>query len=715
MHIFAVHGFYRMNFCMRGVLCFLLFTLFTFLLSSCGAPANVYDQAPYIEKSDFTKIQKRGTIRILIPDPGVNTYLIRRGQPLDHERELISSFAREYKLTPLWVRMKSANELLNGLNQGKGDIAIANLTITSARRKKFSFTVPVRQTREVLVTRKKDKRKIRRLSQLKKHTIYIRKSSSYWHTAKQYQKKYRGLKVIAVPETMNTLDIIENVATGKYDLTIADENIARHALAYQPDLHIAFKLTGDRAIGWATRKRSRKLINALNGFLQKRHLSEKRVADHTQDLAGIKKRKVLRVLTRNDPATYFLWRGQLMGFEYDLMRRYAKQNRLRLEMIIPPTQADLIPWLKQGKGDVIAASLTITEKRKSQGVAFTSPYHWVSETVVSRINEKSIQNIKDLKGRTIVVHKSSSYWHSLKKHKDSGINFNINPALPDMSVREILDKVANNKYDLTMVDSHILGSELTWRNDIRGVLKIGKRVPHGWVVRKNNKKLLQSLNRFIRKEYRGLFYNVTRKKYFLNRRAARQHVKYRAAKTGAISPYDDLIKKYAKKYGFDWRLITAQMYQESRFNPKARSWAGAKGLMQLMPRTAKSMGFYKLYKPEISVHAGVKYLSKLGRQFGPTLSVKDRTWFSLASYNAGYGHVSDARRLARKKGWDSKKWFGNVERAVLLLSKPVYYEKARHGYVRGSEPVRYIKNIRDLYLGYVARDKLENLLTGQAL
>jgi membrane-bound lytic murein transglycosylase F len=689
-----------MVFCIDKLFLFIII----FLLASCGTPTNVYDQAPYIEKSDFTKIQTRGTIRILVPDPGENTYLVRRGQPLDHERELIKSFAREHKLTPLWVRMKSAKALLEGLNQGKGDIAIANLTITSARRKKYSFTVPVRQTREVLISSKKDKRKIRRLSQLKKHTIYIRKSSSYWRTAKQYQKKYRDLKIVAVPETMNTLDIIDGVATGKYDLTIADENIAQHALAYQPELHIAFKLTGDRAIGWVTRKRSRKLINALNGFLQKRHLSAKQVADHTQDLAGIKKRRVLRVLTRNDPATYFLWRGQLMGFEYDMMQRYAKKNRLRLEVIVPPTQADLIPWLKQGKGDVIAASLTITEKRKSQGIAFTSPYHWVNETIVSRQNENKIHDLKDLEDRTMTVHKSSSYWHSLKKYQKDNSDFDINPAPANITVREILDKVANNKYDLTVVDSHILGSELTWRNDIKGVLKLGKRVPHGWAVRKNNKKLLQSLNRFIRKEYRGLFYNVTRKKYFLNRRTARQHVQFRSARTGVISPYDNLIKKYAKKYGFDWRLIAAQMFQESKFNPKAKSWAGARGLMQLMPRTARSMGFYKLYKPDVSVHAGVKYLAKLSRRFGPTLPVRDRTWFALASYNAGYGHISDARRLARKKGWDSKKWFGNVEKAVLLLAKPVYYKNARHGYVRGGEPVRYIKNIRDLYLGYTARD-----------
>ncbi len=711
MHIFSRRKIGRSSFCVRGLLLFVIILP----LFSCSSPVNVHDQAPYIEKpdiekSDFEKIQQRGTIRILIPDPAENTYLARRGQPLDIERDLVKSFAREHGLKPLWVRIRSGNKLLAGLDQGKGDIAIANLTITAGRRKSFSMTVPVRHTREVLIVRKNNKHKIKRLSQLKKRTIYIRKSSSYWSTAKQYQKKYRGLKVVAVSERLNTLDILEKVASGKYDLTIADENIAQHALAYQPDLDIAFKLTGDRAIAWATRKRSKQLNNALNAFLQKRHLSAKRVADHTEDLDGIKKRKVLRVLTRNDPATYFLWRGKLMGFEYDMMKRYTEQNGLRLEIIVPPTQADLIPWLNQGKGDVIAASMTIIDKRKLEGIVFSSPYHWVSEIVVSRLNENKIQNIRDLEDRTLVIHKSSAYWQTLEKLKNKNdLDFNINAAPPALSVREILDKVVNNKYDLTVIDSHILGSELAWRNDIRGVLKLGKRVPHGWAVRKNNKKLLLSLNKYIGEEYRGLFYNVTRKKYFLNRRTARQHVKFRSDKTGVISPYDKLVKKYAKRYGFDWRLITAQMYQESHFDPQARSWAGAKGLMQLMPRTANSLGFYKLERPESSIHGGVKYMAKLNKQFGPTLSARDRTWFSLAAYNAGYGHVSDARRLARAKGWDSRKWFGQVERALLLLSKPAYYEKARHGYVRGSEPVQYVQNIRDLYLGYVAGDKHVNL------
>ena len=160
------------------------------------------------------------------------------------------------------------------------------------------------------------------------------------------------------------------------------------------------------------------------------------------------------------------------------------------------------------------------------------------------------------------------------------------------------------------------------------------------------------------------------------------------------------MKKYAREYGFDWRLLVAQMYQESRFNPKAKSWVGARGLMQVMPRTAKELGFKNLQDPDTGIHAGVKYLKWVRERFEPELDVRDRMWFTLAAYNAGQGHVKDARRLARRKGWNPNRWFDNVEKAMLLLSKRKYARRARHGYVRGREPVNYVRDIRNRFIAY---------------
>jgi membrane-bound lytic murein transglycosylase F len=228
--------------------------------------------------------------------------------------------------------------------------------------------------------------------------------------------------------------------------------------------------------------------------------------------------------------------------------------------------------------------------------------------------------------------------------------------------------------------------------------------PHAVAVRADNPKLLAALNGFIRKEYRGLVYNVLYKKYFTSRRQVRDLAsgRPRAGGDNGLSPYDEVIRTLAERYNFDWRLIVAQMFQESRFDPKAESFAGAQGLMQVLPRTARFMGFEKIKKPEEGIHAGVKYLDWVRNRFEPELPVNERMWFTLAAYNAGHGHVQDARRLARQKGWDGDRWFDNVERAMLLLSKKKYARKARYGYVRGTEPVGYVRNIRELYRAYIA-------------
>ena len=162
-----------------------------------------------------------------------------------------------------------------------------------------------------------------------------------------------------------------------------------------------------------------------------------------------------------------------------------------------------------------------------------------------------------------------------------------------------------------------------------------------------------------------------------------------------------LVKKYAAKQELDWRLLDSQMYQESRFDPNMKSWAGARGLMQLLPRAAREVGVRSLDTPEQQIKAGVRYLRRMIDLFDPRLPLATRIRFGLASYNAGRGHVLDARRLARQKGWSPDTWYGNVERAMLLLSKPEYFQKARFGFVRGEEPVQYVRDIETRYAAYI--------------
>jgi len=222
-------------------------------------------------------------------------------------------------------------------------------------------------------------------------------------------------------------------------------------------------------------------------------------------------------------------------------------------------------------------------------------------------------------------------------------------------------------------------------------------------VRKRNPQLKQALDEFIKRIYKGEYYNVTYNKYFKNRRSVQRLARGRVidALKGQISPYDKLVRKYSSRYGFDWRLITAQMYQESKFNPKAKSPVGARGLMQLMPRTAREMGVKNVSDPAHSIRGGIKYLDWLRDRFPAELPISERIWFTLAAYNAGAGHVNSARRLAGQLGHDPNRWFGHTEEAMLLLSQKEYAEHSRYGYVNGHEPVNYVRDIRQRFEAYV--------------
>ena len=655
----------------------------------------------YREKGDLKAIVKHGKLRILLPVP--STYensLPRSGFPIHYETVILQKFAASLNVQPVVHYVDKREQLIPALLAGETDIIGANLTITKKRHKQIAFTVPFETVTEQIICRKSDS--IKTLNDLKGREIAIHKSSSFWETVQALRKKQPGIKIKAVEETIPTEAIVDAVAEGKYDLTVADSNLIKAVLINNPELAAGMDLTASRPIAWGLRPQAAALQKKLNKFIEKEQWFRKRHKVYMADWAEIKKRKVLRVLTRNSAASYFLWRGELLGFEYELMKRFAKKNNIHVEMIVPPTRADLLTWLKQGKGDVVAASLTISAQRQAQGVNFSRRYNKVKEVVVARKSDDKIKNINDLAGRSVYVRPSSSYWQTLTQLKKDGIDVVIKPAPEDLETEEIIEKVASGEYDLTVADSHIVAIELTIRDDIKSALEVKDNVLQGWVVRKDSSKLLAKLNAFVKKEYRGLHYNILYKKYFTNKHSINKYVNARVDMgDGKISPWESITRSYASKYQFDWRLITAQMYQESGFDPKAKSWVGALGLMQVMPKTGRSMGFKDLQQPEKGLHAGVKYLAWLRERFEAELSVKDRMWFILAAYNAGLGHVFDARTLARRKGLDPNIWFGNVEQAMLLLSKKKYARRARHGYVRGYEPVQYVRKIRDRYNAYL--------------
>ena len=363
----------------------------------------------------------------------------------------------------------------------------------------------------------------------------------------------------------------------------------------------------------------------------------------------------------------------------------------------------LLDYLLEDKADIALGFLTPTAQRRNKGIAFSRPYHYASELIVAHKDRAEIRDATELANSNIYIRPSSSYWESAVELKKTVSGINLVGVPESQETEAIIDKVGGKEYEMTIADSHIVDIEMTFRDDIQSLMALGAPKSQSWAVASGHDKLLAKSNAFIKKHYKGLFYNVIYNKYFKNQKRLDTHYKDYVLQndSGVLSPYDDIVKKYARQHDFDWRLLVSQMHQESRFNPKAKSMAGAKGLFQLMPRTAKELGILDVHVPERGIKAGVLYMNWVRERMRKDEVQADQLiWFTLASYNAGAGHVRDAMRLAKQQGWRDDVWFGHVENAMLLLSKSKYAAKARYGYVRGQEPVNYIREIKRRFETY---------------
>ena len=649
------------------------------------------ERALTVDTGDLDVIQKRKTLRVLLFGGG-EVVLPRAGASTVTDRELAAEFAQTIGAEVDPIAVAKFADLVPMLLDGKGDMIVARLAKTKEREKQIAFSRPTAVVNEVLVAKKGDAAKS--VADLAGKTVTVRKSSSYRETLDALPDA--KIVVADAAEDKDTEALVHDVAAGKIPYTVCDSDLFEHIAAYTPDVQAAFAIKEGRQIGFGLRPQNSKLKAAADAFLVARAVSSTANKLSTGDLGEIKKRGSVRILTRNNAVSYFLHKGTQQGFDYELMKLFAKDNGLRLDVVVPPESGDLIPWLLDGHGDVIAAQMTATDARKEK-VAFSDPYLTADEVLVQKAGEKPIASVDELKGKTVVVRKSSSYAQTLAGIPGVKVEF----AAEDKETEELVADVAAGKIPLTVADSNIAAVELSYRSDVQASLAVKSAQPIAYGARKENKALLAALNEFVKKRFRGLEYNVLKKQYFENKRIIESAHDDDVRTTGVISAYDELVKQRSQEYGLDWRLMTSQAYEESHFDPNAKSWVGAQGLFQVMPATGKEMGFDNLTDPDQGIHAGVQYMAKLIDQFEPDLPFKQRVRFALASYNAGKGHVDDARRLATEMGLSPDKWFKNVEKAMLLLQQPKYSRKARHGYCRGEEPVKYVSEIQSRYDNYL--------------
>ncbi len=654
----------------------------------------------YIEKGDLDALEKRGSIRFVNLVTGFDTMLPRATIVTQLYFDLSADLAKRLGLEPYWVTATTPEEALQMLNDGRADVVAANLTRTDEREERYDLSENIYRVRQQLITGK-DGPNISSVEALKGITIIALADSTYMDTAKQLVDKIPDAKletlVLQVGEPLDR--VFDKMKARKNAVMILDSNIVEGFLSYRDDLKAGAMVSGDQDIVWAMRKDSSELRLRINNFLTKKLI--KAPVERTADWEAIKKSDIIRFLTYNGPTSYFMWKGELMGFDYDLAKAFAKKHDLELQLIAVPPEESLIEWLKKGRGDFAGASMTITPERKAQGVAFTTPYFETAQQILSNNAKPEIKTLDDLNGRTLTLRPTTAFVETAKTLQKRGIKLKIEFTPPEISYESIMNMVANGEADVTIVDAHAAKIQSMLRDTLSAGPLVSDPLPQGWMVEKKSHALLKKLDAFLSDYVKSESYAKKIKTYFEPDRTATAKLLESLTPDGDLSPFDKLVKRSARKHEFDWRLIVAQMWQESSFNPKAESPVGAQGLLQVMPRTADEVGYpHPLFEPKRGIEAGVKYLNWVRDRFDEDLTLENKLWFSLASYNAGIGHLYDAQRLAEELGLDPNVWFDNVEKAMLKLSEPRYFKKARYGYVRGAEPVHYVQNISNIYKAY---------------
>lgn len=442
--------------------------------------------------------------------------------------------------------------------------------------------------------------------------------------------------------------------------------------------------------------------------------------EHTlidRDLDSLLIRKRIVVMTKNSSTSYYIYKGQPMGFEYDVLKAYANSQGLELEIRVVDDMSRMYEMLDSGEGDLIAANFTVTRER-TERVSFTDPIFYTRQVLIQNrpkgwqnlsqdeLDEHLLTEIFELAGKKVHVNPNTSFYTRLYNlSEEMGAMIHVQAVQPEMDTESLIRQVALDSIKYTVADENVAKLNQTYYPDLYIDLAISLPQKIAWATRSNATNLINSINDWMESKAGSDAYKHAYRKYFNSTRSQIKRVGHERSSLNGnlISPYDQLIQQEAERSDFDWRLIAALIYVESNFNPSAVSWAGAFGLMQLMPNTAAQYGVDSSANEQENIMAGLALLNDLRDLWeAKVLDPEERIKFIIASYNVGVGHILDARQIARDLRLDPDIWTDNVENCILLKSKPEWYRapNVRFGYCRGIEPYHYVRDVISIYAHY---------------
>lgn len=639
-------------------------------------------------------------------------FVQRAPQTQVDERARLKRFAAEIGRPLQWVEEPDLERMLAAVAAGRLDLAAANLTRTDARAGRVAFSRPTAVIDEWVVVRRQAPTTDTviwppaGLADLGAGQLCVSAGSAHLESLNLRRPADADWSPTLLPAAARFEDRLEALEAGRCEAVVFDANEWLPAAPGLPELVAAFRLAERRPVAIAVRPGRPELLESLNTFLAADDLGAHDRAVDTGDLDAVRHRGRLRVLTRNSEQTWFLHRGEAMGFEYEMMRRFAEQLGVGVEFIVPPDDAALEDGLLAGHGDIVAALMLVTPERAAR-LRFSRPYLEVRQWAVGPLLANAPTRPTDLGGRRLRVPSGTAEAERARELAAAAPGLRLELAPAGTGMQRLLDELAGGARWFTLSSDLRVRHHPAWGRAVTDWVDLGA-ASVAWAVRPGNPALAHELDRFHRRVWRGLEFNMMRQR-FLDppSRSSPEAGEVRPDAAGQLSDWDAVFRAAAAEHGLDWRLLAAMAFQESRFDPSRRSWMGAEGLMQLMPRTAASLGVTDPWDPAQSIRGGAAYLARMLERFDERLPWAERLAFALASYNAGYSHVQDARRVARRLGLDPDRWMGQVEQAMLRLEDPAVYRTTRFGYARGSETVRYVLEILERHRVYVAALPLE--------
>jgi membrane-bound lytic murein transglycosylase F len=442
--------------------------------------------------------------------------------------------------------------------------------------------------------------------------------------------------------------------------------------------------------------------------------------DNTQlekdyDLPEIQSKGKLIAITDYTSSSYFLYKGTPMGYQYEMLHQLASYLQLELEIVVENDLDKAFKSLQNNECDLLAINLNVTNERHKM-VAFTEPIGQTRQVLVQRkpenwqvmasytIDNLVLRNQLDIGGKTVHVVKNSAYLNRLQNLSNE-IGDSITIIEDDVNnVERLISMVSEGEIKYTIADENVAILNQTYYPNIDIKTAISFPQNQAWAVNKNAPLLLDAINNWILDMKDSDLHAVIYNKYYKDTKAKNRSLSpYLSLNGNKISEYDKYIHKYSKQIDWDWRLLASVIYQESRFDSEIKSWAGAMGLMQLMPTTANRFGASEASNPESNIRAGVRFIDWIDDQLVDSIpDSEERIKFVLAAYNVGLGHIQDAQRLAKAHGKNPYVWSGQVDTFLIHKSNPEYYtqDMVKYGFCQGKMACNYVDEVMERYQIY---------------